>query len=610
MKKAILATLIASSLTYTYSSTLLAEEVTDTMVVTANRVEQSTKNLISPAAVVTKEEIQAIQAKSLTDVLRRLPGVQVSNSGGAGQTSSVYIRGTSSKHTLVLIDGVRFGSATTGYANFSAIPLSGIERVELIRGPRAAVYGSDAIGGVINIITSPGNGAEPETIVDLSLGSDNYQQAGIGVSTSVGEKSWINISANYEQSDGYNISANNSNPLDADDDGYKNNTVMLSGGSKVTDSVSLSLNAIHQNNYSQYDNPWGGVDQSNNDLYNISGTAKYNEGSIESSLSLGTNEDKSESYGQGTSTSTISTKRNLANWNNLYQLNESLKVGAGVDWYNESVNNTSTEYTVKSRSNTAGYLLALYHKNTINLESNVRVDDNEQYGSFTSWQLGGSWEFIDDVRLSSSVGTAFKAPTFNELYWPLECGVWGCYSGNPELKPEESENFEVALSGSHLTFDWRVAAFQNKITNLISSNGTTNVNLGKAEIKGIETAIGFTTGDFIHDVSYDYLDTKDKDTGFELQRRAKHSAKWNTSYLYEEWQFDVSYLYQGKRYDDNNESDVLDAYSLVDFAINHYVTESVTVKAKIANLFDEHYETAKDYITPERNYYLGLSYLF
>lgn len=153
MKKSVVAIAVASLCTSI--SAVQAEEQAsqDTMVVTANRFEQSIKNVITPVEVVTKEEIDSMQAKSLTEVLSRLPGIQIAGNGGVGQTQSVFVRGTNPSHVLMLLNGVRMGSATLGSANFGAIPLTGIERIEYIRGSRAAVYGADAVGGVINIIT-------------------------------------------------------------------------------------------------------------------------------------------------------------------------------------------------------------------------------------------------------------------------------------------------------------------------------------------------------------------------------------------------------------------------------------------------------------------------
>ncbi|MEJ2766427.1 TonB-dependent receptor [Photobacterium sp. MCCC 1A19761] len=605
MKKTLLAVALAPVCLSSFS---VAAQDEDVMVVTANRFEQSVKNVIAPVSVITKEEIDAIQAKSLAEVLRRLPGVQVANQGGPGQNAELYIRGMSSKNVLVLINGVRFGSATLGYANFSAIPLSGVERIEFVRGPRAAVYGSDAVSGVINIITTyQGNDG---ITVDAGVGSENYYRAGVSAAGEAANGAWGKIAATYETSDGYDVQPTSANSFDKDDDGYRNKYVVADTGKQLNDHWMVKLNGYYQNKYTEFDNPWSGVDQSKSDLYNVAGVLQYQGNALFSTFTLANNSDEAESYGQGTDPSTIETQRTTASWANIYQLNSQVQLGGGLDWYTEDVTNSATQYTETKRDNTAVYLMALYDRMPFQLEGNVRHDDHEAYGGETTWQAGAGWSFVENMRVTASAGTAFKAPTFNELYWPLQCSSWGCYSGNPNLKPEESEHYEVALEGEYSHIGWRVAGYQSDIKNLISSNSVTNVNVGKAEIKGVELTANFATGPLYHDVSMDFIDTEDKDTGKELQRRAKEVGKWNVYYLLDQWQFDLSYLYQGKRYDDAANTKRLSSYSLVDLAASYFVTDSLTVRGRVANLFDKDYETVRNYQAPERAYYLNASYEF
>lgn len=603
MKKTLLAVALAPVCLSSFSVAAQDEGV---MVVTANRFEQSVKNVIAPVSVITKAEIDAIQALSLTEVLRRLPGVQVANQGGPGQNAELYIRGMSSKNVLVLMNGVRFGSATVGYADFSAIPLAGVERIEFVRGPRAAVYGSDAVSGVINIITTyQGNDG---ITLDAGVGSDNYYRAGVSAAGGAANGAWGKVAATYETRDGYNVQPTSTNSFDKDDDGYRNKYVVADTGKQINDHWAIKLNGYYQNKYTEFDNPWSGVDKSKSDLYNVSGVLQYQDDGLYSTFTVANNQDEAESYGQGTVPSTIETQRTTASWANSYQLNSQVQLGAGLDWYTEDVTNSATQYTETKRDNTAAYLMALYEGDSLQLEGNVRHDDHEAYGGETTWQAGAGWSFVENMRVTASAGTAFKAPTFNELYWPLQCSSWGCYSGNPDLKPEESEHYEVALEGEHSLIGWRVAGYQSDIKNLISSNGVTQVNVGKAEIRGIELTANFATGPLYHDVSMDFIDTEDKETGNELQRRAKEVGKWNVYYLFDQWQIDLSYLYQGKRYDDAANATRLSSYSLFDLAASYFVTDSLTVRGRVANLFDKDYETVSNYQAPERAFYLNASY--
>ncbi|MEH0690468.1 TonB-dependent receptor [Vibrio cholerae] len=607
MNKSILAIAVASLLPATSS---LAQEAAadETMVVTANRVEQQLKDALAPVEVVTRQEIDAIQAKSLSEVLRRLPGVQIASQGGVGQNTELYVRGRSTKNTLVLINGVRIGSATTGAANLSAIPLDGVQRIEVIRGARAAVYGSDAVSGVVNVITTNPNGSSSK----VRAGFGSFGSYNVGGTLSLGDTrtGWLNLTATHQSSNGYNVQPTSSNPIDTDDDGYTSQYLVLDTGKRLNQQWLIKSNGYYQKHEVEYDNPWTGVDKTDSDLYSLSFAGEYTRNNFDSSLSLTSNQDKAKSYGQGAAEGTISTNRVVVNWDNNLQISEQLKVLGGIDWYQDKVDNTTKAMNNDSRDNGAVFAGAIYTQGIVSLEGNVRYDDNSAYGNYTTYQLGGGVSLTEAIKLVVLHGTAFKAPTFNDLYWPKECGFWGCYEGNPNLVPEESQTSEIAIEGEYDIAGFRLAAYQSDVDKMIASNGSTNVNINKAKIKGIEVATSFHTGPIDHQVSYDYLDAKDDTTGKDLVRRARHSGKWNSSYNIAAWRFDLSYLYQGKRYDDTSNTKVLDPYSLVDIAGTYYFDNGLSLGAKVGNLLNEEYETASGYKTPERNYYVNAIYEF
>ncbi|WP_394153813.1 TonB-dependent receptor domain-containing protein [Vibrio maritimus] len=616
MNKSFLAIAVAASLS-SYASFSLAEvsspstnspQADETVVVTANRVEQQLKDVLAPVEVVTRQEIDAIQAKSLSEVLRRLPGIQIANQGGVGQNTELYVRGRSTKNTLVLINGVRIGSATTGAANLSAIPLDGVQRIEVIRGARAAVYGSDAVSGVVNVITTNPNGSSNK----VRAGFGSFGSYNVGGTLSLGDArtGWLNLTATHQSSNGYNVQPTSSNPIDADDDGYTSQYLVLDTGKRLNQLWLLKANGYYQKHNVEYDNPWTGVDKTDSDLYSLSFAGEYTRNNFDSSLALTTNQDKAKSYGQGAAEGTISTNRVAVNWNNNLQVSEQLKVLGGIDWYQDKVDNTTKAMTKDSRDNGAVFAGAIYTQGIVSLEGNVRFDDNSAYGNYTTYQLGGGVNVTESIQLVALHGTAFKAPTFNDLYWPKECGPWGCYEGNPNLVPEESQTSEIAIEGDYDIAGFRLAAYQSDVDKMIASNGSTNVNINKAKIKGIEVATSFHTGPIDHQVSYDYLDAKDDTTGKDLVRRARHSGKWSASYNIAAWRFDLSYLYQGKRYDDASNTRVLDPYSLVDIAGTYYFDNGLSLGAKVGNLLNEEYETASGYKTPERNYYVNAIYEF
>ena len=605
MKKTALATAIVSLLSHAYTSPVFAQNTTtetdETMVVTANRFEQSQDSILTPVEVITKDDIQSIQAKSLDEVLRRLPGVQIATTGGYGQQTSVFIRGAESDHTLILINGVRVSSATTGSTAVGSIPLNGIERIEYIRGPRTALYGSDAMGGVINIITSfSGNESE----IWVEAGSHNYQKYAASTAHEVGDKSWVKVSVNQEKTDGF--SATNStypwySPGDEDDDGYDHTDLMLEVGHGFTDELSLKINANYTNGSLEYDQ--GEKEQV---LFSSSAVGAYKTTDLTSELILAISRDQSSYVG---SDSNYETNSYSFAWQNSYKISQNLLFLGGVDWINDDVSESTTEYSETSRSNLGLYTTGIFTYNKLQTEVSTRLDDNEQYGSHITWQAASGYQLTSIYRVSANIGTAFKAPTFNDLYYPGN--QWGD-SANPNLTPEESLNFEVALDIKPVFMDLRLAFYENQISDLIAKSSITNKyeNINEARIQGIEISGSFNTGDFYHSASIDIMDAINEDTGNELARRAKLSGKWNTSYQLNDWEFNLSYLYSGDSYDDAANTVQLDSYSLFDFATKYYITDNLTVHGKIANLFDAEYETAYGYNTLERSYYLGANYKF
>lgn len=607
MNKKLLATAVISVIANNAFAQTTQPDSMESMVVTANRYEQGVEDLISPIEVITREQINVIQPNSITDLVKRLPGVQVANQGGPGNTSALFIRGRSTRNVLVMINGIRVGSATTGMASLSALPLKSIERVELLRGPRSSTYGTDAVSGVLNIITSSKNDVRSE--VGVGIGSNGHSELQATYANTFGD-SWFNFSGSHVSSDGYNVIPSSTNSADKDDDGYKSQYVVIDGGTEFNDNYSLKGTSFLQKEESDYDSPWPGNDEAESENYNIGVTGEYNGGDLSSSITLATNQDKLTTSGQVPDNSEIKTNRYSATLHSKYDLNDSTVISGGLDWYEENVDNSRTALSEDSRTNFAAFLGTAYHSDNYSTEFNARIDDNETFGDFKTFQVGANYDFTDNIRLVGLFGTAFKAPTFNNLYWPLYCSAWGCYEGNPNLQPEESTAGELAVESSFELVDIRVGYHQSEVENLIATVGDTPENIGEAEIKGVEVVASFDTFGIYHDVSYDWLDTENKATGKELVRRAEHSAKWNIGYVISDFQFDVSTIYQGKRFSDTANDVELDAYSLTDVAVTYHLYENLDVRARIANLFDKEYETVKDFVTPERAYYANVSYTF
>lgn len=570
------------------------------MVVTANRFAQPAGNVLASLDVVTRQQIEQAQAKSLVDIIRYLPGVQIAQNGGRGQKTSVFIRGSESSHTLVLLDGVRINSATAGGFDFSGLPAAVIERVELIRGPRAAVYGADAIGGVINIITVPDDDNTKHQL-SAGIGGDGYYQSAWRSVGRINDKTVGQITLNKEYTDGYNIKEGSFSDSD-NDYGYETKDLVARLNHQFTDAFSTNLNVLYNTGYSQYDS-YGALRRTDLELYQLSAEGIYASDLLLSSLRYSKYKNDTNNYTESapTSNSQFITYRESINWLNTFELADRWIMSAGFDWENENMGG-STNYDDKSRINRAAFVTSTANLADVTLEASVRNDNNESYGSYTTWGLALGWQFTEELKAYVSHGTAFKAPTFNDLYYPD--------SGNPDLQPQESDSTEIGIAGSHRLVSWRLSAYDSKVENMIIYYPPTwtpeNVD---AKLKGIEFDAQFDTGLISHELTVGYSDPKDT-KGFQLSRRAKESASWKGTYSGNIWDTTLGMRYQGQRYSDPSNLEALPSFVVWEVVANYDVTDSWTLSGRVDNLFDKDYSTATDYKSQGRIWYLETSYQF
>lgn len=627
MNRSILAVAVASLLPY--ASYTQAQEVSadETMVVTANRLEQPKSSVIASTDVITKDQIVQLQLKTITEALKWLPGVQVTNNGGQGQSSDVYIRGNSSSHIIVLLNGVRIGSSTLGSANFSAIPLTGVEKIELVRGARAAIYGADAIGGVINIVTDVDNTGENSAQANVGFGSDRYKQANAGGYTRIGDSGWFKVGVNAEGADGFDATDETYTPSQPDKDGFERYDLSLEIGSKFNTNWQGRLSGFYHDSSSEYEsyesNGKLSPDEQKAELYNIAAQLEFEQNQLHSSFTIAKNRDQSVQVNGEFPGSTIVTDRFVSNWLAAYSFDDDFKVLGGLEYLKDSVTDSDIynttlgqyqKYDGEERKNLAAYLSLIAQLNELSLETSLRHDDNDVYGDYTTWQFGAAYNVSQSFRLISSAGTAFKTPTYNDLYWPDY--------GNPDLKPEESFGYEAGFEVYSDYVDVRIVGYRSEIDNLISYQGKgVDLESSNATIKGVEISASFDTGAFSHSVSVDLLDSDNpvdvaswgqpaQIESKKLNRRAEEVYKWLVSYAYDDFQADLAYMYQGARFDDTKNLTKLDSYSLVDISLSYDVTEQLKMQAKVSNLLDEDYETVATYNTQDRAYYLNAHYQF
>lgn len=571
------------------SSTTYAIEQ-DSVIVTATRTAQTVDETLSSVTVITEEQIQQQQAHDLPSLLTAINGIDMSVNGGLGKKTSIFMRGTSSTHLLVMIDGVKMGSATSGDIAFQHIPVNQIERIEIVRGPRASLYGSEAIGGVIQIFTKKGK-ARQQSYADVGYGSYATNTFAAGISGKLGKTSYA-FGATHLSSEGFSAKDGS----ETDKDGYKNNSVSLNLSHELSQTSDLSLNVLQAYGETEYDGFYNSTDflqQTTGLQYTFAASQNWNV-KLNASQSL----DEGDNFSNAVFQSKFNTTRDTFSWQNDINISDNQLLTVGVDYQNDKVDST-TKYDESSRSNTAGFIQHQWFGEKNDLQISARNDDNQAFGSHSTGGISWGHEFADKLRFISSYGTAFKASTFNQLYFPSY--------GNSKLKPEESESYEMELRKNSDWGKWSVSAYQTNITNLVAGSPVSNVD--KAEIRGLELRLNTVIAGYNTQLEVAAIDPRDKETNKILQRRTQRTAKLNIDKEYGKWASGMSIVMQGERYDDKANENLLEGYTTLNLRTRYAFTKSFSIKGKIENLANVEYETAKDYNSPGRSAFITLSYV-
>ncbi|EAT1594321.1 vitamin B12/cobalamin outer membrane transporter [Salmonella enterica] len=593
----------------------------DTLVVTANRFQQPVNSVLAPTDVVTREDIQRWQSKDLNDVMRRLPGVDISQSGGMGKSSSLYVRGTESRHVLVLIDGVPMARAGISNAiDIGQLPVSLVQRIEYIRGPRSAVYGSGAIGGVVNIITMSN---DEKSQINAGMGSDGYQTYDGIMNKRFGD-TIVTAAGAYETTRGFNIQPDSPYNGDSDRDGYRNKLFWGGVQHKFNDNVSGFFRGYGYTANSDYDQGSygyvGGNDEAQNYTQSWDAGLQYSSGIYSSQLIANYQHIKDYNYSNDLGryagdASLDNMEQRYIQWGNSVEVGHGA-VSGGADWKQEKLTSSSTTKADTYKRDTTGlYLTGQQQIDSVTLEASGREDHDEQFGWHGTWQTATGWEFVDGYRATLSYGTGFLAPSLGQQYGATRfASSYGPgIAANPNLKPEESRQWEAGIDGLTGPLDWRLSAYHYKVQNLIDYKDNQYVNLKSATIKGLEWTGNITTGPVDHHLTLQYVDPRDDETNKVLYRRAKQQVKYELTGQIFELGWNVMYQYLGERYDkdyDNNRDVKMGGLSLWDIGVSYPVTSHLTVRGKIANLFDKDYETVYGYQTAGQEYTLSGSYTF
>ncbi|MDP1680559.1 MAG: TonB-dependent receptor, partial [Burkholderiales bacterium] len=567
-----------------------------TLVVTATRTPTPVRELLNDISVITQEDIQRAGQTTLPELLRSLPGIEFSANGGAGTNSSVFIRGANANHTLVLIDGMRINSATTGTTALEKIPLGQIEHIEVLRGPGSHLYGSEAIGGVIQIFTKSG-GAAPGFHLGGGAGSRGLYQVNAGGNGKLGGVNF-NLEIAHESTDSFSaIGDTTSSTYNPDNDPYRNTSASAKLSHRLNDQHEFGATGFYSNGKGHFDGSRT-YDSRNNQT--LAAYGFYSQDRFlpdwKSQIRIGRSFDDLRSL-TSTSWTKFRTDQEQLSWQNDLETGVG-RFTLGTEHNRQHVTST-TSYTVSKRavhSYFAGYQGRFGAHST---QLNVRNDDNSQFGSHATGSAAYGYQFTKAWRANASIGTAFRAPTFNELYFPNY--------GISTLRPERAVNKEAGVHFDHAAQHVSLVYFDNQISDLINS-GTVVSQTQRASITGATLSYHGRVDNFNLRASATAQNPRNETNNLLLNRRAKQTATAGIDYQSGAWSYGGELNASGKRYDDANNTKPLGGYTVFNLHSGYTYSKALSFVARLNNVFDKQYELAKTYNTPDRNIFVGFDY--
>jgi vitamin B12 transporter len=577
------------------AQSLPAPAVLEPIVVTASRTPQRLIDLVADVTVIDAAAIAQSGAESLAALLQRQPGVEIIQNGGAGATSGIFLRGANAAQTLVLVDGMRVASASSGATALEAIPLEQIERIEILRGPASSLYGADAIGGVVQVFTRRGaNGVHADA--SLGYGTFDTWSGSAGISGGSGPaRGGVQVAG--RRSDGFNAIVNPANfSYDPDRDGYRNASVSANGSLEFAPDQALSLQYFRSRLDTQFDAGDSFDDRT------VTTLAMWQAASSNrlapywnSRLSLGDGSDRSVSK-TGSGVFPFATHQRQFAWQNDLTLPEGALTVA-LERREERITSDSG-FAVTARDTNA--LTAIYRleAGASALQANVRHDRSSQFGGKTSGALAWGYRLAPAWRVTASAGTAFKVPTFNDLFFP---GF-----SNPDLRPETSRNVEAGVHwtsrAGELAWQAHAVAFRNRVDDLIVFQCDTNFvcapnNVADATLEGVTVYGDAQWRDTALHASLDVQSPTDTASGLLLPRRARRHGVVSLSRTIGPVRATAELVGASARFDDAENRRRLGGYGLVNLALEWTVAPAMTFFVRADNVLDHDYELAADFAT-------------
>lgn len=575
------------------------------VLVTATRaVAASLDSTLRDAVVITRADIEAAGPVTLAELLQRRAGAEFRANGGPGQPTSLFLRGAGSAQTLVLVDGLRVGSASTGATALEAIPLEMVERIEVVKGPMSGLYGSDAIGGVVQVFTR--GRTVPHLFAAAAYGSQDDRRVSAGLATA-DDKSAFSLAAGWRKVEARSASNERAFGHDPDRDPHENAFAVVRASHKRWTGELISAEAFWSDSRTSYD----AGDPRDRNLQSIAGARVTSSIRVvpgwDMKLNVGHTRDKQRA--EGGFPSLFETRQDQAAWIHEFKVPAGMAL-AGVEGLRQRVlpanDAAGAPRFAQDRRDTSSVFASLNESwQGQRLEANARRDRDEQYGQRNTGSVSWGTALTATIDASFTYGRGFRAPSFNDLYLVQ---FQPFFRPNPALLPERSRSREATLKArGPAAWTWRLTAFDNRIEDLVTIVGDTVDNLDRARIRGLElSAEGQWLGVRLRG-QYTAQRPRDEATGAQLRLRARQHGSVEASRDFGPFTAGVSVVASGARYDANDESAAarLGGYARVDARVRYAAKKFWSVELAAVNLTDRRYETALGYDAPRRGVLLS-----
>ncbi|TWG80262.1 vitamin B12 transporter [Cupriavidus gilardii J11] len=576
------------------------------VVVSAARTTQPLEEALPHTTVITRQDITDSQAPDLRSLLRAQAGVELTTTGGMGANTTLFMRGANSNQTLILIDGVRIASASSGTAQLANILPDEIDHIEIVRGNVSALYGSDAIGGVVQIFTKSGAGKAPAANAQVEYGSDNTRRGTVGYGGQVGDTSF-NVTGSVYKTDGFSaVNTRQNGRANPDDNGYENKSVSGQIKHRFAPGWDAGVSGYYSKSELSYDSTFGRPTDRwwmDSELYTLSA---FVNGKLTDAWTthfrVAQSEDNSDNTLNGEFDSRFNTRNRQYTWQNEYALTSTQQLLFGAEYLQQSFDSNSYQAPQRNVASVFGGYEGRFGKHQLQL--NLRNDHYSDFGDKGTYFAGYGYDLTPALKLLANASNAFRAPTFNELYYPNY--------GQPGLNPERARSVEV---GAQYKTDraglLRVTAFRTQYDNLITSALQPSglylaQNVNRAKVEGVEASwrarvLGTDVG-----ASVTFQNPVDEQTGTQLLRRARRHAAFDIGRDVGSWRFGGQWIVSSARMDTGSRK--LGGYGIVNLNARYNIDKQWFIAARVENVFDKDYQLAYPYNTQGRAAFVTLGW--